>query len=196
VNSNWNAPNERQDLVPLTGMPVHMKLEGEVVCGTAFKLWGGGLRFERGGKYITDKVLGWWPDGDADKRDAESIDLVRQWHEAFGVPVLDTPQIPAGRVELRLRLLREELKEVESAIAADDVPAVLHELMDMQYVLDGMILEFGLAAHKAKAFAEVHRANMSKLDVNGKPILREDGKVLKGPLFRKANVAALLADAD
>lgn len=61
MNSNWNAPNERQDLVPLTGMPVHMKLEGEVVCGTAFKLWGGGLRFEHGGKYITEKVLGWWP---------------------------------------------------------------------------------------------------------------------------------------
>lgn len=93
---------------------------------------------------------------------------------------------------MRLDILEEEVRELREAVAAGDLVEVLDALCDIQYVLDGNFLEFGLHAQKAKAFAEVHASNMSKLGEDGQPVLREDGKVLKGPNFFRPNLAQFL----
>jgi len=118
-----------------------------------------------------------------------TLDQVREWHESFQAPVLNEPALPEGRRELRLSLLEEEIKELREAVEANDMVEVLDALCDIQYVLDGAFLEFGLHPVKDAAFAEVQASNMSKLGLDGKPILREDGKILKGPNFKPPNLA-------
>jgi len=121
-----------------------------------------------------------------------TLDQVREWHENFNAPVLNEPALPEGRRELRLSLLEEEIKELREAVEAGDMVEVLDALCDIQYVLDGAFLEFGLHPVKYRAFAEVQASNMSKLGEDGKPILREDGKILKGPNFRPPDLAQFL----
>jgi len=121
-----------------------------------------------------------------------TLDQVREWHEKFHAPVLNEPTLPEGRRELRLSLLEEEIKELREAVEANDMVEVLDALCDIQYVLDGAFLEFGLHPIKDAAFAEVQASNMSKLGEDGKPILREDGKILKGPNFRPPNLAQFI----
>lgn len=65
----------------------------------------------------------------------------------------------------------------------EDLPNVLQELSDIQYVLDGTYLSLGLHRYKNFAFLEVHNSNMSKLGEDGKPVRREDGKIMKGPNY-------------
>lgn len=123
-----------------------------------------------------------------------TIDLVRKFHDAFGVRTPATPDIGDGDTNgLRLYLLREELIELSRALAEDDKVATLDALTDLQYVLDGAYLALGFAHLKDEAFAEVHRANMSKLGSDGKPILREDGKIMKGPGYTPPNLQPLLS---
>lgn len=122
----------------------------------------------------------------------DTLTLVREWHERFSVPVAPTPGIPADRMQMRLAILEEEIRELRTAAEAGDLVEVLDALCDIQYVLDGTFLEFGLHGHKALAMAEVHASNMSKLGDDGRPVLREDGKVLKGPNFFRPDLAALL----
>ena len=120
------------------------------------------------------------------------VDLVRQWHEAFGVPVQAAPTFDQKRVDLRLDLMEEEMTEFIDACNEEDSVKVLHEAADLIYVILGAMLEFGLGQHLDAAFREVARANMSKLGADGKPIYREDGKVLKGPNFTPADIRAVL----
>ncbi|MEL7540219.1 MAG: nucleoside triphosphate pyrophosphohydrolase family protein [Pseudomonadota bacterium] len=124
----------------------------------------------------------------------DTLALVKSWHEHFQVPVLDSPILPADRVEMRLAILEEEVQELRSAVEAGDIVEVLDALCDIQYVLDGNFLEFGLHKLKHAAFSEVHASNMSKLGEDGQPILREDGKVLKGPNFFGPDLAQILKD--
>ena len=119
----------------------------------------------------------------------DTLSLVREWHTAFDVPVVDHPNIPDSRSEMRLAILEEEVAELRAAVEAGDMTEVLDALCDIQYVLDGTFLEFGLHPVKSDAMAEVHASNMSKLGADGKPVLREDGKVLKGPAFRRPDLA-------
>ncbi|MGD9864195.1 MAG: hypothetical protein AB7S99_13380 [Pseudodonghicola sp.] len=126
-----------------------------------------------------------------DRRD--TLALVREWHEKFAVPVVDRPGIPAERAQMRLAILEEEVAELRAAVEAGDLVEVLDALCDIQYVLDGTFLEFGLHGLKAPGMAEVHASNMSKLGADGRPVLREDGKVLKGPAFFRPDLAAVLA---
>lgn len=121
-----------------------------------------------------------------------TLNQVREWHEHFKVPVLHEPTLPEGRRELRLSLLEEEVRELREAVEAGDMLEVLDALCDIQYVLDGTFLEFGLHPVKEAAFAEVQASNMSKLGEDGQPIFREDGKVLKGPNFRRPDLAQFL----
>ncbi len=121
-----------------------------------------------------------------------TLEQVKTWHENFSAPVLNEPALPEGRRELRLSLLEEEIKELREAVEAGDIVEVLDALCDIQYVLDGAFLEFGLHPVKDAAFAEVQASNMSKLGLDGKPILREDGKILKGPNFRPPNLAQFI----
>lgn len=123
----------------------------------------------------------------------DTLSIVREWHEAFDVPVQDAPVIPDGRVQMRLAILEEEVAELRAAVEAGDMVEVLDALCDIQYVLDGTFLEFGLHGLKDQAMAEVHASNMSKLGADGRPVLREDGKVLKGPSFFPPDLARILA---
>ncbi|MEM6773185.1 MAG: nucleoside triphosphate pyrophosphohydrolase family protein [Bacteroidota bacterium] len=88
---------------------------------------------------------------------------VAEFHNTFHLPVLTTPQIPsADRCRLRINLLREELKELEEAIENNDLVEAADAFADLQYVLSGAILEFGLGDKFKGLFEEVHRSNMSK----------------------------------
>jgi predicted HAD superfamily Cof-like phosphohydrolase len=91
---------------------------------------------------------------------------------------------------LRYDLMAEELAEVDQAMAdvlhVEDLPDLAKELADLLYVVYGTAVTFGIDIDKV--FAEVHSSNMSKLGVDGKPIYREDGKVLKGPNYAPPNL--------
>lgn len=93
----------------------------------------------------------------------DSLNLVAEFHNTFKHPILNEPTIPAeNRCKLRVALLAEELKEMEEAIQEKDIVAVADALCDLQYVLSGAILEFGLGEKFNDLFLEVQRSNMSK----------------------------------
>lgn len=115
-----------------------------------------------------------------------TIDQVKEFHEKFGHLIAELPSIPPrAELELRLKLLKEELKELEDGLEAGDVVEVFDALLDLQYVLDGAFLICGMHKIKSIGFTEVHQSNMSKLGRDGKPVYREDGKILKGPDYWK-----------
>jgi predicted HAD superfamily Cof-like phosphohydrolase len=122
----------------------------------------------------------------------QTLNLVKAWHEKFGIPVVDEPDLPENRVQLRLDILEEEVRELREAAEAGDMIETLDALCDIQYLLDGAFLEFGLHKYKRAAFEEVHASNLSKMGRDGKPVYREDGKVLKGPDFFVPNLAKVL----
>jgi predicted HAD superfamily Cof-like phosphohydrolase len=91
------------------------------------------------------------------------LQQVAEFHKTFTAPILPTPQIPSReRSELRISLLQEELNELKQAIAENNLVEVADSFCDLQYVLSGAILEFGMADKFSEMFAEVHRSNMSK----------------------------------
>src|SRR5690349_19618168 len=93
----------------------------------------------------------------------DALNLVAEFHQTFKHPILKTPQIPAeDRCKLRVALIAEELKELEVAILEKDIVEVADALCDIQYVLSGAILEFGLGEKFKALFEEVQRSNMSK----------------------------------
>lgn len=93
--------------------------------------------------------------------DLEKVEL---FHEVFGAPVLDKAELPSkDRVELRIRLLQEELNELSVAALGDsDIVSTADALADIAYILYGTVLEFGLGEHFEKLFDIVHESNMSK----------------------------------
>jgi predicted HAD superfamily Cof-like phosphohydrolase len=84
---------------------------------------------------------------------------------------------------LRLALITEELAELASALVARDSTQMLDALCDLQYVLDGSVLAFGMDGVADEGFRRVHRSNMSKLGADGKPVKNETGKIVKGPAY-------------
>lgn len=96
-------------------------------------------------------------------QDPKSLTSVAAFHKTFHHPVLDSPRIPSQeRCALRVSLLAEELKELEAAIKDNNIVEVADALCDLQYVLSGAVLEFGLQDKFARLFDEVQRSNMSK----------------------------------
>lgn len=96
-------------------------------------------------------------------RQPDALNLVAEFHRTFKHPIPDKPVIPAeNRCNLRVALLAEELKELEVAILEKDIVGIADALCDLQYVLSGAILEFGLGEKFAALFEEVQRSNMSK----------------------------------
>jgi predicted HAD superfamily Cof-like phosphohydrolase len=92
-----------------------------------------------------------------------SLNQVADFHKTFKAPILDTPQIPSEqRCELRVSLLQEELNELSQAIKDNDIVEIADALCDIQYVLSGAVLEFGLGDKFVELFNEVQRSNMSK----------------------------------
>lgn len=121
------------------------------------------------------------------------IKAVEEFHKAFGAPIATSPTlISTGRDVLRWELMREELQEYSDAINNYDIVEVGDALGDMLYILCGTILEHGMQHKIDEVFNEIHRSNMSKLGEDGKPIYREDGKILKGPGYFKPNIAKVL----
>lgn len=93
----------------------------------------------------------------------DSLNQVADFHRTFNAPILDTPQIPSEqRCELRVSLLQEELDELAQAIKDKDLVEIADALCDIQYVLSGAVLEFGLGEKFVELFNEVQRSNMSK----------------------------------
>lgn len=96
-------------------------------------------------------------------RDPKSLTSVAEFHKTFQHPILETPQIPSeARCNLRVSLIQEELNELKEAIEAKDIVEIADALCDIQYVLSGAILEFGMKDKFADLFDEVQRSNMSK----------------------------------
>lgn len=120
-----------------------------------------------------------------------TLEYVQVFHETYGLPVKDRPDISDPKTNvLRVNLLQEEVDELKEALEAGDMVEVLDALTDIQYVLDGAYLSFGLQSVKIAAFEEVQRSNMSKLGEDGQPVVRqEDGKILKGPNYFKPDIA-------
>lgn len=122
------------------------------------------------------------------------INCVKLFHESFGLGVSNElkSDLGASKNLLRFNLMDEENKEYLEAATNNDMVEVADALGDMLYILCGTILEHGMQ-HKIEAvFNEIQRSNMSKLGEDGKPIYREDGKVLKGPNYFKPDIAAIL----
>ncbi len=93
----------------------------------------------------------------------DSLNQVADFHHTFKHPVLAEPTIPSPeRCQLRVDLIAEELKELQEAIADNDLVEIADALCDIQYVLSGAVLEFGLAGKFRTLFDEVQRSNMSK----------------------------------
>ncbi len=123
-----------------------------------------------------------------------TLEGVKQFHDTYGLPVKDAPDLSDKRTnDLRISLLQEELDELKEALAAGNEKEVLDALTDLQYVLDGAYLSLGYHLLKDIAFAEVQRSNMSKLGRDGKPVIRpEDGKILKGPDYSPPDLGMVL----
>lgn len=127
-----------------------------------------------------------------------TLDQVMEFHETYACTIKTAPDISDSKTnDLRISLLAEELDELKEALKNGDIVETLDALIDLQYVLDGAFISFGLQDVKEAAFAEVHASNMSKLGADGKPIYREgDGKVLKGPNYFKPDIAQFVEKKD
>lgn len=106
------------------------------------------------------------------------------------VPTLD---VPAEVKALRCALIEEEAEEFRDAVEAGDLVGVADAIADLLYVVYGAARTFGIPVREV--FAEVHRSNMAKLNDDGEPIVRSDGKVMKGPNFSPPDLLPLLAAA-
>ena len=117
-----------------------------------------------------------------------------EFNHAFEIPKLDHPGLgPDELIELRIKLLTEEVQEYAEAARAGDLVEVLDALADIGYILAGTIINHGMQTIYDDAFNEVHRSNMAKL-VDGKVIRREDGKVLKPEGWTPPQLAQFLPD--
>jgi predicted HAD superfamily Cof-like phosphohydrolase len=111
---------------------------------------------------------------------------------AFGLPRAASPELAgADLAQLRVGLLREEVGEFADATTARDLVGIADALADIVYVAYGAAVTYGIDLDAA--IREVHRSNMSKLDNSGRPVLREDGKVLKSDRYSPPDLASVLA---
>ena len=124
----------------------------------------------------------------------ETIANVEKFHDAFGIKnnYAPTADLTNEEVELRFNLMKEENEEYLEAARKGDVVEIADALGDQLYILCGTILRHGLQSKIEEVFQEIQRSNMSKLDEYGKPIYREDGKVLKSSLYFRPNIASIL----
>jgi predicted HAD superfamily Cof-like phosphohydrolase len=114
---------------------------------------------------------------------------VEAFHNAFGQDNGTSPRLLLNdEFKLRYELMKEENGEYLDACLAEDLTEIADALGDKLYILCGTILRHGMQDIIEKVFDEIQASNMSKLGEDGKPIFREDGKILKGPNFFKPNI--------
>jgi predicted HAD superfamily Cof-like phosphohydrolase len=123
----------------------------------------------------------------------EIIKHVATFHTSFGIENNQTPTLldEAGS-RLRFELMKEENEEYLEATKHGDMVEIADALGDQLYILCGTLLRHGLQHKIEEVFLEIQRSNMSKLDADGNPIYREDGKVLKSELYFKPDIRSLL----
>jgi predicted HAD superfamily Cof-like phosphohydrolase len=123
-----------------------------------------------------------------------AISHVENFHNAFKLPVRKehTGQLPEQEFHLRFNLMKEENEEYLEAAKNGDIVEIADALGDMLYILCGTINAHGLQHKIAQVFEEIQRSNMSKLDENGQPIYREDGKVMKSANYFKPDIRSIL----
>ena len=122
------------------------------------------------------------------------IQAVSEFHKAFGLSIENKPtaNISSDISNLRYNLMKEENEEYLQAVRSNDLIEVGDALGDMLYILCGTIISHGFQDKIEALFDEIQRSNMSKLGIDGKPIYREDGKVLKGPNYFKPDIEKIL----
>ena len=122
------------------------------------------------------------------------INSVKKFHNAFNIDISNKPtvNIPFDKIELRHKLMFEENQEYFEAAKNKDLIEVADALGDMLYILCGTILTHGMQHKIEEVFDAIQESNMSKLGEDGKPIYREDGKVLKGPNYFKPKIKEIL----
>ena len=124
----------------------------------------------------------------------QCIESVETFHNAFGISNEYTPiaTILEKDFILRHNLMKEENEEYLQAAKDGDLTEIADAVGDMLYILCGTILKHGLQNKIQDIFQEIQRSNMSKLDINGKPIYREDGKILKSEMYFKPKIKEIL----
>tara|TARA_B100000809_G_scaffold205688_1_gene207534 strand:- start:343 stop:747 length:405 start_codon:yes stop_codon:yes gene_type:complete len=125
---------------------------------------------------------------------AETINMVKEFHEAFKIGNEEKPiaEILKKDYQLRYELMKEENEEYLEAAENGDLVEIADACGDMLYILCGTLLKHGLQHKIEEVFKEIQSSNMSKLDVKGEPIYREDGKVLKSELYFKPDIQTIL----
>jgi len=123
----------------------------------------------------------------------KKIQLVEEFHEVFQIGNADELKlIDEKDYMLRYNLLKEENEEYLEACRKGDMVEIADALGDQLYILFGTILKHGLQHKIEEVYDEIHRSNMSKLDENGKPIFREDGKILKSSKYFKPEIHRII----
>ena len=125
---------------------------------------------------------------------ADTIKAVATFHDSFGIKnnYNPTSKLEDGQIELRHRLMKEENDEYLEAAKEGDLVEIADALGDQLYILCGTIMKHGMQDVIEDVFNEIQRSNMSKLGEDGKPIYREDGKILKGKNYFKPDIKAIL----
>ena len=120
------------------------------------------------------------------------VKALLEFNDAFEIPKLESPGLSSKEmIELRIKLLREEVEEYAEAALSGDLVEVLDALADIGYILAGTIINHGMQNIYDDAFDEVHRSNMAKL-VDGKVLRRDDGKVMKPEGWQPPQLAQFL----
>ena len=123
----------------------------------------------------------------------EKIKSVEEFHEVFKIGNASEITLVEERdFTLRYNLIKEENEEYLEACKNGDIIEVADALGDQLYILFGTILKHGLQHKIEEVYDEIHRSNMSKLDEQGNPIYREDGKILKSNLYFRPNIKSVL----
>ncbi len=123
-----------------------------------------------------------------------AIEQVKEFADTFNIEYSDNmnANIDESIIDLRFRLMQEENLEYLEAAKNKDIVEIADALGDILYILCGTILTHGLQHKIVEVFDEIQRSNMSKLDANGKPVFREDGKILKGPNYFQPKIKEIL----
>ena len=122
------------------------------------------------------------------------INSVKEFHEIFLIGNREIPTADIGDKDytLRYNLIKEENDEYLEAAKNGDLVEIADALGDQLYILFGTILKHGLQYKIEEVYDEIHRSNMSKLDADGKPIFREDGKIMKSNRYFKPQIKEIL----
>ncbi|SHF72912.1 Predicted phosphohydrolase, Cof family, HAD superfamily [Flavobacterium segetis] len=124
----------------------------------------------------------------------KQLNAVKEFHKTFKIDFSETITADLGtnKHKLRYDLMKEENEEYLDAVEKKDIVEIADALGDMLYTLCGTIIEHGLQYKIEAIFNEIQRSNMSKLDHEGNPIYREDGKVMKGSNYSKPDFSKIL----